>query len=285
MKKRIKTVKAYTATREDDARFPNQNFLDVIDKELTKGAFDTLVIGGGSVDISNLDTYNDPEKNVPELRGKAIDSAQKLFSLAEASLQSHPTLRKVILMKRTPRYDPTEGDPLNLKPQLSSLADSASFGFWCDSPFKDRIILGGQDIPTGDEHHYDVYGSHEDSGYDGLHMRGCGGRSFMTKSIEKVLFKAGLINTKEESNPNGWKKPHKNIPQGGKGQSYNPMGILIDRIRSQSSAKFTNDEVFENQCNRRDDFRPSVIQPPKKLSNLQEHYNIPVHNTFSDLLN
>ena len=239
MKKRIKTVKAYTATREDDARFPNQNFLDVIDKELTKGAFDTLVIGGGSVDISNLDTYNEPEKNVPELRGKAIDSAQKLFSLAEASLQSHPTLRKVILMKRTPRYDPTEGDPLNLKPQLSSLADSASFGFWCDSPFKDRIILGGQDIPTGDEHHYDVYGSHEDSEYDGLHMRGPAGLSFLTNSIQKVLTKANLISENPSPYlPPGWmnnlspiqtvtRQNPCDVPKQNK--MYDPMQILQQR--------------------------------------------------------
>ena len=100
-KMRIRTFAA-------DSLFPEKNFLDVIDIELSKGSYDTLVIGGGTVDITNIDTVNEPFENIAALREMATDSAQKLFSIAEASLHHHPSLKKVVLLKRPPRYDPNE---------------------------------------------------------------------------------------------------------------------------------------------------------------------------------
>ena len=84
-------------------------------------------------------------------------------------------------------------DPLNFKPQLSSLADSVSFGIWCDSKLRDKIVLGGQDVPHGDEQHREVFGSPDDAAYDGLHMRGPNGRSFLNRSYQKVFIKTQLI--------------------------------------------------------------------------------------------
>ena len=321
MKKKVKNVKAYTASFEEKARFPNKNFIDVIDHEINKGSFNTLVIGGGSVDISNLDTNTDPEKNIPALRETVIASAHKLFSIAETVLSNYPAIRKVVLMKRTPRYDPAENDPMSLKPQLSSLADSVSFGIWCDSKFKDRLILGGQDIPSSDIEHRDVFGNPQEQDYDGLHMRGPAGRTFLTRSIQKVLMKAQLI---EENNElyshDGWKKvPYStaqtNSPSHmGRVEShpanhrndnrrpsmrYNPMGIMIQRIQSLSSATLNgkgashqgNDDVFPAQSA---SARP-VIQEPKVQSRtsvirpgpngLQNIYSVPVSNYFTALGN
>ena len=231
-------------------------------------------------------------------REKAMESAHKLFSIAEAALQKYPSIRKVVIMKRTPRYDANRLDPLNLKPQLSSLADSVSFGVWCDSIFKDKIILGGQEIPNGDDQHKQVFGNPDDKSYDGLHMKGPGGKSFLTNSIERVLNKAGLIEI-----PHGWKndtrkdsQPPKMSSDGWKSkQRYDAMGIMVDRIRTLSSAtqrnrkadhtKCDNDEVFTQADNKPND-RPSVIRSnPKSHSNLQEHYSVPVKNQFSHFLN
>ena len=207
MKKKVKHVKSYTAVYDDQAKFPNKNFLDVIDKELSNGSFDTLLIGGGSVDISNLYTSTDPEKNLQALSVKVLDSAHKLFNIAEAVLKKFPSIGKVVIMKRTPRYDLLSFDPLNLKPQLSSLADSASFSLWCESNFKNKIILGGQDIPNGNTEHGEVFGNPDDKIYDGIHMRGPAGRSFLTRSIQNVLMKAKLIKENSELYVHeGWKE-------------------------------------------------------------------------------
>ena len=70
---------------------------------------------------------------------------------------------------------------------------------------------------------------------------------------------------------------------------------VVDRIISLSSAthrnrnadltKIDNDEVF-TQADNKPYGRPSVITPsPKSYSNLQEHYNVPVKNQFSQFLN
>ena len=204
MNKKIRRVKAYTAAHDDQAKFPDKNFLDVIDKQLSNGS---LLIGGGSIDISNLDTATDPAKNLQALSEKVLFSAHKLFSISEAVLRKFPSIRKVILMKRTPRYDPSSCDPLSLKPQLSSLADWASFSVWCESEFKDKIILGGQDIPSGDTEHTNVFGNPDDRIYDGVHMNGPAGKAFLTRSIQKVLMKAKLIDQNSEIYAlEGWKE-------------------------------------------------------------------------------
>ena len=311
MKRKIKSVKAYTVSYDEDARFPDKNFLDVIDKELGNGSYDTLVIGGGSVDISNLDTSTEPEKNLPDLREKVIASAHKLFCTAETVLSNFPAIRKIVIMKRTPRYDSCNNDPLGLKPQLSSLADSVTFGVWCDSKFKKKIIIGGQDIPSGDNEHNDVFGNPGEKSYDGLHMRGPAGRSFLTRSIQKVLMKAQLI---EKNNDlyvhEGWMHsrvtmPNTNrdqraystmhqetVPKGRKPPSgYNAMDMMMKRIRTISTAtqknrQSENDEVFHKVDGRNQKTRHSVIKTvPKEDLNLQQYYNVPVHNPFTDLLN
>ena len=323
LRMKIKHVKAYTATHDDNARFPSRNFLEVVDVELKKGSFQILVIEGGSVDISNLDTCSNPEQGIPALREEAIKSANKLFNIAEAALHDHPALRKVILMKRAPRYDPLEKDPLNLKPQLSSLADSISFGLWCESKFRDRIILGGQRIPRGREEHCDVFGVPGSNSFDGIHMRGPSGFSFLTENMQKVLSEANLIKRRTEPSsqygtkdnpPESMKKLEpKKVPHGRK--PYDAMGMMLERIRSVSTAnlepntvKQANDhydDVFIQPHGRNEDTRRStqnkvhVSQPSrtsviKKMKdtrtsaqeiNLQEYYNIPVSNHFSQLLN
>ena len=248
-----------------------------------------------------------------------IASAHKLFCIAETVIANYPAIRKVIILKRTPRYDKVESDPLSLKPQLSSLADSASFGVWCDSKFKDRIILGGQDIPSGDIDHSDVFGNPSDQTYDGIHMRGPHGRSFLTRSVQKVLMKAQLIVKNDILyGHQGWKNsaaadpPHTNNPAHTRrvesqqierhpSTRYNAMGLMIRRIRSLSSAHqngkanhIVNDEVFSVPSGRNEakknavhkperNPRPSVIKTSPAC--LQSCYSVPVSNLFETLGN
>ena len=70
---KIRSVKAYSATYDEKSNFPYENFLDVIDKELVDKSYKSLVIGGGSVDITNIDTASNPEENISAFREKAID--------------------------------------------------------------------------------------------------------------------------------------------------------------------------------------------------------------------
>ena len=99
MDMKIQTAKAYAAIYDEHSHYPEKNFLDVLDRELKKGSFKALVIGGGSVDISNMDTVNQPELNIAELREKAIKSAHKLFRMAEFTCEMYPSIRKDLLIK------------------------------------------------------------------------------------------------------------------------------------------------------------------------------------------
>ena len=142
-----------------------------------------------------------------------------------------------------------------------------------------------------------MFGNPDDKIYDGIHMRGAAGRSFLTRSIQKVLMKAKLIDENSELYVHqGWKEnvtvpntkrlshirkdvnQHECLPHGRKPSGrYNPMGLMIDRIRTVSSAtqntrkddQYENDEVFTHGRNQ--ETRPSVIRTiPREESNLQQ---------------
>ena len=151
----ITTVKAYAVSQEENgARFPEKNFLDVVEKELEDKDYTFLVLGGGTVEITNLDTKSSPEEGLTSFKETVIRSSTKLFTLAEAALHTNPSLEKVIILRRPPRFDPVVSDPMELKPQLSKLGDAVIFDLWCESRFKDRIFLGDHQIPhrLGDDH-------------------------------------------------------------------------------------------------------------------------------------
>ena len=235
------------------------------------------------------------EMNIEALREEATQSARKLFCLAESALVNFPTLRKVVLMKRTPRFDLTEDDPLGLKPQLSSLADSVSFSYWCESRFRNKIVLGGHTVPQGESQH-SVYGVPGSKGYDGIHMRGPSGRHFLTESILKVLVKANLANSnclaKNVQNNSLNRKPRNahERPHIQKSTShYDAMGIMVERIRSCSqpptkqSQVQSEDDVFLHPVGRRKPLRSSVIKGT--LQHSENQFSVPVSNRFEALGN
>ena len=263
----IKSVKAYTATNEASAKYPEKNFLDVTAAQLESNQYEILVLGGGCVDITSLKTDENPDGNINNFRDKTMESAQKLFCLAEASLHEFPSLRKVILFKRTPRMDPKKNDPLSLKTQLSSLADSIYFGLWCESAFKDKIHLGEHIIP--------LHTINEQQ------MRGPSGRKMFTRTIQLILKKAGIIEDSEnEYLPDGMKE----IPRCSERSAYDPLNILRKDINARKGS-FSKPKESETIS------RPSVItRKPSNYSgtlqdDLQSFYSIPVNNPYWTLGN
>ena len=228
-KMEIKAVKAYTATKEEfGARYPEKNFLDVVANHLEpENDNKVLLLGGGSVDISNLDTIDNPNENIATFREKTIVSAQKMFCLAESAIHDFPALRKVILMKRIPRIDPVGNDPLSLKQQLSKLADSVYFGLWCDSTYKDQIFLGEPDIPIRNyQEQCLIFGPPDDDSFDGIHLRGQDGRKVLTQTIQSNLKKIGLIRGNLPDYINNQKTKQKITERKDVGGNYHPFEIL-----------------------------------------------------------
>ena len=314
----IKPTKAYTVTKDTPgAKFPEKNFLDVVEKELSVKDYTFLVLGGGTIEITNLNTSITPEADLTGFKDEVIESSKKLFSLAECALETHPSLEKVILLRRPPMFDPVSTDPLELKPQLSRLGDSVFFELWCNSRFKKRIYLGDHQIPNRlDNEHNAVFGNPDQDHYDGLHMIGHAGRHVFQESILSILNGAGIFvipegrkanqernirdrpNTQDlEGRPLGRKtSDDKTIPTGtkpnlerGAGQ-YDPLQMFRERLSSSrkescqptdqiSQQQKQNDGMFQADGNKSS--RASVISS----SSLQGNYSIPVSNPFHILGN
>ena len=230
-------VKAYHASKDNGVCLnSNENFLDVVEKQLNLHDFNYLVLGGGTEEITNLDTTSAPEKRLSEFKDVVFESSRKLFSIAEAALQTNPSLEKVILLRRPPRFDLLAADPLQVKPQLSRLGDAILFDLWCGSTLKEKIFLGDHQIPHQmDSSHPLVFGSPGLPSYDGLHMCGPAGRETFQQSILHILAKSGLVKPPQSRNIDR-QVPHpvrnmntsqrNNIP-------YNPMKILRERLAYQ----------------------------------------------------
>ena len=237
------------------------------------------------------------------------------------ALQAYPSLEKVILLRRPPRFDPISIDPLELKPQLSRFGDSVLFELWCNSSFKKKIFLGDHQLPHRlDDEHNAVFGNADQHPYDGLHMNGNAGRLVFQESILNILNGAGIIDVPEgrktnqgrykragqntqyqEERPYGRKTSDgKTIPTGPKHHQdrgaghYDPLKLFRERLSSSRkesshpSDQITqhqkrDDSVFQADGNKRvnESSRVSVI----RSSMLHSNYSIPVSNPFQILGN
>ena len=107
--------------------------------------------------------------------------------------QVHPELKKVILLKQIPRYDPQEVDPMAIKQALSQLFNNTLVQLWVDSPLKNKILVGS--------HNIDCFGSIRESRYrhtksgrfDGIHLYGNSGMKAYTNSVLNILQLADMV--------------------------------------------------------------------------------------------
>ena len=120
----IDIATAYTVGPDADAKYPERNFLKVVPEKLKNGKYDTLVLQGGSIEITNINTRNEEkEKNISNWKNKVKKSSEQMFSLAEQSIATYPGL-EVIIVSRIPRFDSTYNDPPQVKSKLSQYGNS-----------------------------------------------------------------------------------------------------------------------------------------------------------------
>ena len=192
-KTRIRTAHAYSSVRDTRARWPEVNFKDSVEKELRNPGienFDFLVMTAPTVDISNLDTRKIEQKE--NLQKCAQISSRNMFKLAEDSLAKNPSLKKVIIMEHTPRFDTPEADPRSLKPALARLANATLRNLWLSSPYKERIVIGLHSLESsgGGDTHYARYRNPVTGRYDGVHLYGATGCRDYTNSVKSILLLA-----------------------------------------------------------------------------------------------
>ena len=154
-----------------------------------------MILQSGSVDISNLNTKDEPSKHIEYFKQQTIMSAHNLFNTATNGLRVQPTLRKIVIMKQVPRYDPSNVDPLGLKPSLALLFNNTITGLWMDSPIKDKIFIGEHNIDCTGAIRESRYRQTKSGKYDGIHLYGSSGRKAFTLSVLNILKAANVTSS------------------------------------------------------------------------------------------
>ena len=199
------TARAYSSIHDtvsnvakQAARFLEANFTDVVPAELKKAKFETLILQAGSVDITNLNTKDNPSEYVEYFKQETIMSATNLFKSGERAFSIHPSLKKVVLMKQIPRYDPPSVDPTGLKPALSQLFNNTMTELWMKSNEKNRLFIGSHDIECTGAIRESRYKQPKTGKFDGIHLLGNSGQKAYTLSSLKILQAAKLTSSEQD---------------------------------------------------------------------------------------
>ena len=129
-----------------NAQNSGRDFKTVATEVLRTDDTDTLVLHGGSSEITDIDVNKavmDTKKNFEEHKKewfeKVEEDSNKLFDIAVVAAKS---LNKVVIVKRHPRYDRRKDDFLGIKSQLSKYANACLDQLWVKrcSPDTIRIV-------------------------------------------------------------------------------------------------------------------------------------------------
>ena len=180
----IFTEKAYGAQYKTDALKPNKNFCYVSANVANKRDYKYAVLQGASTDVTNLDTANHNEVNIPVFQQEIFISSQNMISAAK-SIVRNPLIEAVVILKRTPRFDVDYADPTGLKSKLSEYGNEVLRNQLKASKHSDKIVIGSHSLPNNLD--ASIYGNPDVRGYDGIHLYGPKGRNFYTRSVCNVL--------------------------------------------------------------------------------------------------
>ena len=150
------------------------------------------------MDISNLNTKDNPETYLDYYRQETVISAKNVFAAAINALNIQPSLKKVVIMAQTPRYDPLDTDPLSLKPVLAQLFNTTLTDQWMTCAQRNKIFIGAHNIDCTGAIREARYRDTKSGRFDGLHLIGASGPKFYTLSVLNILRAAKLTSEEYE---------------------------------------------------------------------------------------
>ena len=162
---------------------------------MKKDDFKYLIIQAGAVDITNLNTKDNPQEYFDYFQQEAVVSATKLFESGEKAVIDNPNLQKVVIMNQIPRYDNVEVDPLSLKSALSLLFNKTLTTLWMQSPHKMKMFIGTHSIECSGAICESRYRHTKTGRFDGIHLLGSSGSKAYTESVLRILNAANITST------------------------------------------------------------------------------------------
>ena len=251
---------AFTVDEDVDAKYRSRNFLKVVPERLGKKKYDTLIMQAGSNEISNINLES-PSLNITQWEKKVEESREKVFQLAQKSLKSNPSLKKVLIVKSLPRYDPSTLDPSSIKSKLNKFGNTVYDRLWLKSGCPNNIHIVDQQMDCQGplrEKRFGNPGSVGQDGkpWDGIHMRGKMAAKHYTHSLARIV---------SALNPQGDGNYHKTCPQ----------AIYQHRWQYNNKAKYNNnpqgDENYHMTC-------PQALYQRSWLEHRQNNHNTRYNN-------
>ena len=182
-------VKAYCIEKESCAYFKEKNFTEVVSKEIEDKDIDILVLQT-NLDINNavIDTTKDLSDYKKDWFNKTEESSAKLLDIAENALKKNQNIKKVVIVKRLPRYE-RGSDILQIKSKLSEFGNICFDQTWQKKGCPENIQIVKIDLQSSSSKYlkYLIFGDPSSKSYDGIHMNGEGAsRHFTYRAINAI---------------------------------------------------------------------------------------------------
>jgi hypothetical protein len=150
------------------------------------------VLQGGCNEISNIKLTGNSTTSVKGWEEKVKISREKMFKLAQSSLQYNPNLKKVIIVKSLPRYDHQTVDPNAIKAKLNQFGNTLYNTLWMQNGCPANIVIVDQHMDCQGPLREKRFGNPAFQGYDGkpwdgIHKRGRLAVRHYTNSIIRIV--------------------------------------------------------------------------------------------------
>jgi hypothetical protein len=242
-----------------------------------------LVLQTGGIEITNIDVNNavmDTNKSIEEYKKewfeKVENDSKNLLDIAGDALKNSSCLKRVIVIKRLPRFDRSSDDILSIKSQLSKYGNTCLDQLYIKRGRPENIHvveLSGLNSPG--HLRRIVYGEINKNNYDGIHFRGKhASRHFTYRAVQAVKsIITGNPNTGNSGQDNDGKSDfHRSCPQA----KFQARNIWTNQKGGQISSNQSNGHQSNSSPGR--DRYSDVVKGSQKY-----RYSVPTKNKFSPL--
>ena len=277
--------RAYCIGDEPNAYFRDKNFKAIVPELVKNCDMETLVLQTGSIEISNIDVNHavmDSKKHIDQYKkewfAKVEEDSNHLFDLAEDALKNSSSLKRIILIKRLPRFDRSRDDIIGIKSQLSNYGNNCYDQQFIKRGRPDNIHI--VELDGLDSQGYlrsIVYGEVNKENYDGIHLRGRhASRHFSYRVISAI--KRIIKCSRNPINPrvNNERKAdfHRTCPQAKYQAQKSQANQKPSQFSSQSKqANSGHQSAFSTQGVRYSDV----------VTGGHNYYNVPTQNKYAPL--
>ena len=137
--------------------------------------------------FTNFDTSSNITENMEYWKQTIKTSTQNIMSIAKQSLANNPSLLKVVIMKRMPRYDSLKVDPQGIKSYLSDYGNSVYNSEWEELGCPSNIVIAESGLDCYGALKDKRYGSVDAPYFDGIHLNGELGMAHYTGRVVKIF--------------------------------------------------------------------------------------------------